>query len=254
MGGTLRKKIKINHNRGECCVATPQAGFRDVLETSLGYVVWKVNIFAGKISPFWSGGKWAPLSPRPPRGAFAPEKLEPTFPTQSPCMGQLPLLSQQEALSVMNVPQLPTHMPTEFKSRSAWETTKSASGTHHGVRTGGAPSPALINLWLFLLQPLHLARTLAKEACIIERPNQRLLCGSGGACSDAVCAGAQQCRVGALTASSVASALLYISCLKILFRRRYLVWSIFYLSRWMLDSHYGMDSVKRVCTSPGWLI
>lgn len=122
------------------------------------------------------------------------------------------------------------------------------------MRTGGAPSPALINLWLFLLQPLHLARTLAKETCIIERPNQRLLCGSGGACSDAVCAGTQQCRVGALTASSVASALLYISCLKILFRKCCLVWSIFYLSRWMLDSHYGMDNVERVCTSPGWLI
>lgn len=64
-----------------------------------------------------------------------------------------------------------THIRAEFESMNARGMMKNALRRHHGVKTAGIPSPTLMkNSWAFLLQPLPLARTLVKEACIIERP------------------------------------------------------------------------------------
>lgn len=69
------------------------------------------------------------MSPRSPWGSLSPEKLKPTFSTQSHCMRESPLLSLQVAFSVMNIPQLPRTSP-ESESVSARGMMKNASRRH----------------------------------------------------------------------------------------------------------------------------
>ena len=106
-------------------------------------------------------------------------------------------------------------------------------------RRRSAPSPALMkNSWIFLLQPLHLARTLAKEACIIERPKP--------SASLREYRQAAHLQLGAGTQRHLDS--ISYGCLP------YPAWGTSHLSRWLLDRLHGMYRAWRVCPSHRQLI
>ena len=106
-----------------------------------------------------------------------------------------------------------------------------------------APSPALMkNSWVFLLQPLHLARTLAKQACIIERPKP--------SASPREQRPAAHLQLGAGTQRHPDSIFHGLD----LSSTPYPAWGTSHLSRWLLDRLYGMGRAVRVCVSQGQLI
>lgn len=133
--------------------------------------MWKLSFLAGKISSFlvWeqtgtyvSKTSWGFFFSKETKAhLFYPVPVQEAAPTSQPAGSTV-----SDKYSTIT-----THMPAEFHRVSARGMMKSASRRHPGVKTAGIPSPALMeNSWVFLLQPLHLVRTLPKGACIIERP------------------------------------------------------------------------------------
>lgn len=199
-----------------------------------------------------SGSKWTSLSPGPPGGPFFSREIK----THLFCSVSLhkAALTPQPARCIGSDGYTPilTHIPTELESERAWRMMKNTSGRRCGVKTGVVPLPALMkNSWVFLLQPLHLCGSLTKEACIIEWSKP---VPPAGEWRD-LCAG---CLVHACSCAG------YVLWHRLLWPShcfmfnasnvpQYLVASIVYLSRWMLDRHYGVGDAGKTYTV-SWLV